>query len=516
MTTLAGIWLSPAQLVGIGIVTIAICKLLQKRHSNLPPGPPADPLIGHLRAFPSAQDQPEVFQAWGKLYGDVIYLRVAGNDIIVVNSSKAAHEIFNDRRANYSDRPVSRFWTLLGFHRLPAFRHYEKSLRDARALMLDYYGSKPCQSLMPLQERSAYEVVHRLLEAPEDYHEILEASSSRFILRSLYAYKAGGKDDLVVKAIRVVIDLVRETSMSLNTVDLFPWLMYMPSWFPGMYWPNFVRKNKLELSRGHFDAGFDYVQAEMAKGNVEASFVSTQLSAISPDVPSEEKSIIINNIKQTAAQLYTAGTETTSATIVTFLLAMIIHPEIQKRAQEDLDKVVGNERLPVFNDRVDLPYLYYIISELGRWHPVTPLGVAHASREDDVYRGMFIPARSIIFANIKAMSLDESVYENPTTFDPMRYAPIEEGGKSEPIFDDIFGFGARKCPGRFMVDNTLWITIATILATCTLSKSIGEDGKEVTPKLEFTTASVRQINPFKFQMLPRSQQAMDLLQGAAN
>ena len=83
-----------------------------------------------------------------------------------------------------------------------------------------------------------------------------------------------------------------------------------------------------------------------------------------------------------------------------FFLAMAMHPEAQRKAQEELDRVVGSERLPEFEDRSSLPYLSALLKEVLRWHPVTPIGVPHRAVADDEYNGWYIPAGTIVTANV--------------------------------------------------------------------------------------------------------------------
>ena len=79
---------------------------------------------------------------------------------------------------------------------------------------------------------------------------------------------------------------------------------------------------------------------------------------------------------------------------------MTLHPEIQKRAQKEIDSVVGPSRLPNFNDYDKLPFIRGLLFETLRWNPVTPLGVAHMVVEDDIYRGMKVPKGTTIIPNI--------------------------------------------------------------------------------------------------------------------
>lgn len=79
---------------------------------------------------------------------------------------------------------------------------------------------------------------------------------------------------------------------------------------------------------------------------------------------------------------------------------MILHPGVQKKAQEEIDKVIGHDRLPSFSDRDSLPYIDAIVKEVLRWHPVAPMGLPHVTTEDDMYLGYFIPKGAMLLANI--------------------------------------------------------------------------------------------------------------------
>lgn len=84
----------------------------------------------------------------------------------------------------------------------------------------------------------------------------------------------------------------------------------------------------------------------------------------------------------------------------TFLLAMTLEPEVQRKAQEEIDRVLGPTRVPGLADRANLPYVNAVVKEVLRWHPVAPMGLPHTSLEDDMWEGYFIPKGSLIMANI--------------------------------------------------------------------------------------------------------------------
>ena len=79
---------------------------------------------------------------------------------------------------------------------------------------------------------------------------------------------------------------------------------------------------------------------------------------------------------------------------------MIMFPDVQRKAQEEIDRVIGPSRLPTIEDKDKLPYVNAVIFETMRWNPVIPLGLAHCNVKDDVYRGMRIPKNTTILANV--------------------------------------------------------------------------------------------------------------------
>ena len=88
---------------------------------------------------------------------------------------------------------------------------------------------------------------------------------------------------------------------------------------------------------------------------------------------------------------------------------MTLFPEVQLKAQEEIDRIVGTKRLPNFEDRANLPYVDAIVKEVLRWHPVAPIGVPHMTTEDDIFNGYLIPKGALILANIWYSSIPHSL-----------------------------------------------------------------------------------------------------------
>ena len=123
---------------------------------------------------------------------------------------------------------------------------------------------------------------------------------------------------------------------------------------------------------------------------------------------------------------------------------MVLNPKVMEKAQEELDRVVGKDRLPDFSDRANLPYIDAVVKETLRWNPPVPVGLSSKVTKDDVYRGYFIPAGATIMQNIWAVCRDPSAYPNPEIFNPDRF--LKDGKINPQVFnpeDRVFGTGRR-------------------------------------------------------------------------
>jgi cytochrome P450 len=181
----------------------------------------------------------------------------------------------------------------------------------------------------------------------------------------------------------------------------------------------------------------------------------------------------------------------------TFVLCTLLHPSIQRRAQAEIDKVVGHDRLPTLADRSDLPYLNACLKESSRWAPVGSEGVAHLSRVDDVYNGYLIPAGTVMIPNMwykwylstlnahwpyyRNMAHDPEIYSDPLIFRPERFL----GSNPEPDPDFTFGFGRRVCPGQVLAQTSTYVLAAHLLALFDIIPAQGPDGEPIEVKAEF-------------------------------
>ena len=185
-----------------------------------------------------------------------------------------------------------------------------------------------------------------------------------------------------------------------------------------------------------------------------------------------------------------AGSETTATNLLWWALAMIAFPEVQRRAQAEMDVVVGRDRLPTFADAPHLPYVRAIIREILRWRPSVPFSVPHAATEEDWYEGMYIPKGTVCISNLWHCNHDRTVFgEDADEFRPERH--LDEHGELLPGPIETyqaghvsFGFGRRICVGKDLATESLFIDTARILWAAKLERPRDENGKEVALDIE--------------------------------
>ncbi|QRV89943.1 cytochrome P450 family protein [Ceratobasidium sp. AG-Ba] len=193
-----------------------------------------------------------------------------------------------------------------------------------------------------------------------------------------------------------------------------------------------------------------------------------------------------------------------------FFVAMILFPEAQAKAQQEIDLVTGSNRLPTIDDRSRLPYVGRLINELFRWRPTVPNGIPHVSSKDDIYKGYYIPRGAIVFWNVWAMSRNSDVYHDPEMFEPDRFL-----NPSVPV-PPTFGYGRRACPGIHYAESFLFICITSILATFEIGMAEDELGDKVAPPLKSRANTfIFHPAPFRFKITPRSLQYEHLVQAGA-
>jgi cytochrome P450 len=188
---------------------------------------------------------------------------------------------------------------------------------------------------------------------------------------------------------------------------------------------------------------------------------------------------------------------------MTFFLAMTVFPDVQTKASEEINREIGKDRLPIAADRSKLPYIEAVMKETHRWHLVLPMCLPHCSTQEDTCRGYRIPKGSILLPNNWHFTHDPKVYPDPMVFRPERHLETPTHKAEPDPRNCIFGYGRRICPGRYVADNALFITVAQSLAVFDITKVV-RDGRMVEPEVKFEPGAISHPVPFECSIKPKS------------
>lgn len=505
MFTLTDITWLDLGLAGVGIYLVKQV-LAQKNPAPFPPGPPGRPLVGNIPDMPQVKPW-LTFTEWGKKYGDISHVEVLGQHIMVLNSVKTAVEMLEKKSSVYSDRPVLPMGgELVGWKNTLVLLPYGDHLREYRKHFHRVIGSRAALDIYnPIEEIETHRFLKRVLAKPDQLLAHVRHTAGAIILRISHGYEVKENNDPFVDLADLAVDqFSKSTATGAWMVDIMPSLAKVPEWLPGAGFKRVAREWHETLEE-MVSAPYKFVKDQMAAGIAPKSFTSNLLEGRT--LSAEEDHIV----KWSAASLYSGGADTTVSAIYSFFLAMTLFPEVQKKAQAEIDAVVGPDRLPSFGDRDSLPYIEALAKEVLRWNAVVPTAVPHRVTEDDIHDGYYIPKGSLIIPNIWSMLNDPRTYANPSEFNPERFLAKE--GK-EPETDPrtiCFGFGRRICPGLHLADASVWMSTAMSLATFDISKVV-ENGVEITPEIDPSSGTISHPKPFKCSIKPRSAKSLALIQ----
>ncbi|EUC62887.1 cytochrome P450 family protein [Rhizoctonia solani AG-3 Rhs1AP] len=497
-------------------LVLFVHRLIGRSKARLPPRPKSYPLIGSVLSIPSAPEQ-LAFMELGrqlKLLADIVSLNVFGQDMVILNSAKAATDTLEKRSAAYADRafpPMVEDPRLMDWSTNVATMRYGDRWRHNRRMFNEWLSARAVTQFHTMQQNQVRSMLRRLLGVTSSSHPYVDVRNEFFysmastMFQLSYGYETQGQQDLFITQARAAVEAVSVAGMYSNfLVNFLPVLSYLPTWLPGMSWKRKALEYK-DLKNQALNGPYKWAESQVAAGTAKPSILNLLLQdhPLTLQMSPEEKELAL---KELGFAFYAAGTDTTSNTLVSFVAAMVAYPHVQQKAQDEIDSVLGTAVLPEMADRERLPYVSNLIKELFRWYPALPLALPHAVFADDNYRGYDIGKGTTV-----AISHDEAVYNDPDTFNPDRY--LDPNMPMAPVF----GWGRRKCPGSHFADASLFLTITSLLAVFKFARRIGPDGKEIVPKIEpGPNALALSPNPFEFELKVRSEKHRQVILDGAN
>lgn len=514
-----------------------------KKKANFPPGPKGLPLIGNIMDLPPT-GLPE-YQHWLKFkdaYGPISSVTVLGTTLVIIHDKETARDILEKTSSKTSSRPSLHFGSkLCGYEEILSFMSYNSTFRQHRKLVHQQLGTKTAVSrfrdiedvesrrfLLRILNDSANVTEHiktyvdsvpkhrRRSHAKygccsmhEIFTKLILSEAGAIILQIVYGYSIEPQTaDPLVLLIERLMQNLSDAFVPLSwAVDILPILNYLPEGVPGTSFKKTARKWK-EVTRMVIETPYEFVRQQMAKGSHRPSYVASLVEEHDKNNGGNMNDDEEKAIKSTAAIMYAGGADTTVSSIKGCILAMMLYPSVQRKAQAEIDAVIGDGRLPQFEDRQRLPYVDALVKETLRWLPVTPMGAVHLTDTEIYHSGFRIPKGANLLPAVWWFLHDPHIYSDPASFEPDRY--LEPRNEPDPA-TEAFGYGRRICPGRFLADESLFLTISRLLAVFDITKAVDENGKEIDPEIDITPGLIGRPLDFPYCIRPRSAKSVDLI-----
>ncbi|XP_065847598.1 cytochrome P450 81Q32-like [Euphorbia lathyris] len=433
--------------------------LSKQRHKNVPPSPPAFPIIGHLHLLKEPVHR--TLENLSIQYGPILTLLFGSRKVLIVSSPILVHECFTKNDIIFANRPrllvgkhLNYNYTTLG---ACSYGNHWRNLR--RLTTVETLSTNKLNSFVSIRADEVKVLLRGLYEnsgrsfAKIEMQSRLSELSFNIIMRMISGKRYFGAEVENLEEAKRFRDFLKEFFLVGGTSDPGDFL-------PFLRWIDYqgAKKRVLRLEKISDELCQGLIDEHRRKRNLGQG-TNTVIDNMLSLQESEPETYSDKIIKGQILIMVAAGTDTSAATLEWAMSLLLNHPEVLQKARKELDKVVGKDRLVDESDCSRLPYLHSIINETLRLYPVTPLLVPHESSADCTIGGYDIPAGTMLLVNAWALHRDPTVWDDPTSFKPERF----EGLDTETYKFVPFGMGRRACPGAGLANRVVAWTLAALI-----------------------------------------------------
>ncbi|KAK8527646.1 hypothetical protein V6N12_054851 [Hibiscus sabdariffa] len=429
---------------------------------NLPPSPPALPLIGHLHMQLFDNSYPHVF-LWklSQKYGSLLYLRLGCKPTIVVSSAKMDEEVLKTHDLDFCSRPDQRAARRLSYNAVDlTFTPYNNYWREMRKVCVVHLFSR-VQQYRPIREDEVARLMDKICRLSDDSKPVNLSETLMCLSNTIICRLGFGKryDDEGSERSRFH-GLLNETQAMLTSFSF-------SDYFPLMGWLDRLTgfHNRLEKTYKELDTFYQELIDEHLDPNrpkPEENDIIDVLLQISKDggFPFD---LTTDHIKAILMNVFVAGTDSSAATVTWVMSFLMKNPKYLKRTQAEVRSFIGKKGFLNEDDIQSLTYLKAVIKETFRLQPTTPLLVSRETLRRCNIGGYEVPAKSLVHVNAWAIGRDPEVWENPEEFCPERFIGSSIDYKGQHFELIPFGAGRRICPGMRMGVATVELALANLL-----------------------------------------------------
>ncbi|KAK5899055.1 hypothetical protein CesoFtcFv8_008573 [Champsocephalus esox] len=451
--------------------------------AKIPPGPKPWPVVGNVglflipsfiqRRFGQQRDNTnrsamDVLTEKANIYGNIYSIFVGNQLMVVLNGYEVVKDALSNHPEVFSDRPDIPSISIMTKRKGIVFAPYGPVWRKQRKFChatlrtfgLGKLSLEPCilQGLDTIKSQLLVLSQEGGADAGVDLVPLIRNAVSNVICSLVLGHRFHHEDREFSK----LLDLMdRGLEICVNSaavlINVFPLLYYLPfGVFKELrqvegeitvFLKKIIVYHQITLDPAHPRDLVDMYLKEMLdqqqRGEQDSSFTADYLFYIIGD-------------------LFIAGTDTTTNSVLWILLYMVLHPDIQDRMQAEIDEVVGTQRVLSLTDKGSLPFTEATIMEVQRMTVAVPLAIPHMASETTEFRGYTIPKGTVIVPNLWSVHRDPALWDDPDSFNPGRFLDDEGKLLRKECFIP-FGIGRRVCMGEQLAKMELFLTVTILL-----------------------------------------------------
>lgn len=453
---------------------------------------------------------------WGNEYGKIFSLKIGSDTIVVLNDRDAVHELIDKRSTMTSNKPHDVIVdTAMGKENF-ALMDSDQMWRAQRKIASQKLAPAALDKTMRIHEAELCQLLHDMLKTPDKLEQIIKRTTSSAASISIWGFRATDYDSFWCKPLfdcMVLVNASLEPGSHLP-FDQFPILKLIPSFLL----PSKARAREcFKMTSTHWLEGVEKVRERVQRGDIRESIADRLISGKSKlDIPHTPR-----QFANFLGTLSLGAADTTQGMFLTHIIHLTTHPWVQKKAQEQLDKVCGIDRPPRWDDFGQLPYINCIVKEGLRIRPVAPTGLPHRMKQDEWYDGMLIPANATIFFPAFGLHRNpEPLYTDPDAYNPDRYLShprlaMDYAGSPDYHNRDHYSYGSgrRICPGIHLADRTQWRFVAYLLWAFDVLPALDEQGEEIPLDITaYKPGLLSEPEDFKVRFVPRSEKHVEVIE----
>ncbi|KAJ1149050.1 hypothetical protein NDU88_001870 [Pleurodeles waltl] len=458
---------SDLQRLPVALVKSTINAWKKSISNNFPPGPRPLPLIGNLHLINLKRPQ-KTFVELSKKYGSVFSIQLGMKKMVVLAGYETVKDALVHHGSEFGERA-----------HVPIFEDINNGFVFYRCSFCTWRKMEKNEKIHPSHAGK-----------PFDITEIMNFAVANIIISIVLGHRFDYDHPRLLMVTQLVTENLRLIgSPMVNLYNLFPALYFLP----GNH--KTVHQNIKDIHsflRKTFLASRNELKSEEKRNFIEAFLIKEKEEKTNPNSYFHDENLLC-----VVTSLFTAGTDTTSATLRWGCLLMMKFPDIQRKVQEEIDRVIGLEQ-PNTVHRKLMPYTDAVLHEVQRFGNILPLGLPRETTVDTNFKGFFIPKGTHIIPLLESVLYDKSQFATPEEFNPQHF--LDSDGKfvkNEALMN--FGAGRRICIGETLARMELFLFFTSLLQKCTLRLPPGVTHTDFTPAVGFTTPP----KPYEICALPR-------------